>query len=321
VEIPLDEFLLVGDVRNRIIEAHNGQSTDSIESSEVKLIFKGKTLSENSVPLANVVVSEGMPAKSVYKIVAMGISRAESDRADQEYQENCRRNKILVRDDLSISGQRKEIKRKKLGREMMAKVKKPITSSYGFDRLETIPNLPDESKARAILKTLADDPGIKACMTKHKWNVGSLAELYPKGKVGQSEICVMGLNRNKGQQILLRLRTDDLKGFRKILSIREVLYHELAHNVHSEHNTQFFQLMRQIKKECLELDWTRGNGTMIEEPSLQGGTYTLGGSKNDSGLTVRQLAGRAALLRLSADEEEVCQNCGCGHEKGLFLPP
>ena len=67
-------------------------------------------------------------------------------------------------------------------------------------------------------------------MAKHKWNVGSLAELYPDGKVGESAVCVMGLNENKGQRIELRIRTDDLKGFRKILSIRKVLFHELAHN-------------------------------------------------------------------------------------------
>ena len=58
-----------------------------------------------------------------------------------------------------------------------------------------------------------------------------LAEMYPDGKVGVDPVCVLGLNRNKGQQILLRLRTDDLQGFRKFLSIKQVLCHELTHNV------------------------------------------------------------------------------------------
>ncbi|KAJ0401213.1 hypothetical protein ATCC90586_010166 [Pythium insidiosum] len=83
-----------------------------------------------------------------------------------------------------------------------------------------------------------------------------LAEMYPDGKVGVDPVCVLGLNQNKGQKILLRLRTDDLKGFRKFLSIKKVLYHELAHNVHSEHDNDFYQLMRQIEKECGELDWS-----------------------------------------------------------------
>lgn len=41
--------------------------------------------------------------------------------------------------------------------------------------------------------------------------------MYPDGKVGVDPVCVLGLNQNKGQKILLRLRTDDLLGFRKFL--------------------------------------------------------------------------------------------------------
>lgn len=82
--------------------------------------------------------------------------------------------------------------------------------------------------------------------------------MYPDGKVGVDPVCVLGLNQNKGQKILLRLRTDDLLGFRKYLgyvldvvflvshsylftltffisvidfSIKKVLFHELTHNV------------------------------------------------------------------------------------------
>ena len=42
--------------------------------------------------------------------------------------------------------------------------------------------------------------------------MGALCELYPEGQVGVSDVCVMGLNQNSGQKILLRLRTDDLQG-------------------------------------------------------------------------------------------------------------
>ena len=55
-----------------------------------------------------------------------------------------------------------------------------------------------------------------------------------EGKVGVDPVCVLGLNVNKGQEIKLRLRTDDLQVFRKILTIKKTLYHELTHNVHSE---------------------------------------------------------------------------------------
>jgi WLM domain len=198
--------------------------------------------------------------------------------------------------------------------------KQSSIEQYGFDKIETL-ELPQQSKAREILTSLATNPGVLACMKKHRWKVGSLAELFPDGKVGESPVTVMGLNTNKGQQILLRLRTDDCKGFRKISSIRSVLYHELAHNVYSQHDGDFFQLMRQIERECTELDWTRGSGlTTTTEParSYTGGTFRLGGNEalaaSSSNATVQELAAWAALMRMTAEEEEIQQNCGCGRE-------
>ena len=44
-------------------------------------------------------------------------------------------------------------------------------------------------------------------------------------------VCLMGLNVNHGEKILLRIRTDDFTGFRKYLYVRDVLMHELAHSM------------------------------------------------------------------------------------------
>jgi hypothetical protein len=214
------------------------------------------------------------------------------------------------------------------------------SNKYGFSRIETLPMLPQEEKARLILKSLSEDPGILACMEKHKWHVGCLAEMYPEGEVGVSEVCLLGLNRNKGQKILLRLRTDDLLGFRKILTIRKVLFHELAHNVYSNHGEEFFKLMRQIEKECNELDWSRygqklgGENKLthqnygkidcdIPNSTFLGGTYKLG--SNDDGnylssnnalletgpVPARELAAKAALQRRNKHKQQDQQGCGC----------
>ncbi len=80
-------------------------------------------------------------------------------------------------------------------------------------------------------------------MEKYQFSVPLLSEMYPEGKVGVDPVCVMGLNKNKGQEILLRLRTDDLRGFRKYEWVLEVLWHELAHNRFSDHNAEFFAFM------------------------------------------------------------------------------
>lgn len=68
-------------------------------------------------------------------------------------------------------------------------------------------------------------------------------------------MCILGLNVNKGQEIHLRLRTDDLAGFRRYRSIRDTLCHELAHMVWSEHDANFKGLNSQLLRECADLCW------------------------------------------------------------------
>lgn len=90
---------------------------------------------------------------------------------------------------------------------------------------------------------------LKAVMDKYKWRVGILTEMPPVGKVGVSPRCVLGFNVNRGQEISLRLRTDDLKGFRKIAVIRSTLIHELTHMVHDDHDNAFKALNSKLVKE------------------------------------------------------------------------
>ncbi len=102
-------------------------------------------------------------------------------------------------------------------------------SKYGFQRIATLPNLPDQSRAREILSDLAMDVGVLAVCNKYKWTIGTLGELFPDRS---SPTLLLGLNTNQGEKIELRIRDDDLQGFCKRYSLLEVLCHELAHNVH-----------------------------------------------------------------------------------------
>jgi len=93
---------------------------------------------------------------------------------------------------------------------------------YTFQKFEAWqhPGLsPGASEALKLLHRLAADPGVVGIMTKHRWTVGLLSEMPPEGKVGVSAMCILGVNINAGQEISLRLRTDDLKGFRRYGSI------------------------------------------------------------------------------------------------------
>ncbi|CAI7898508.1 unnamed protein product, partial [Closterium sp. NIES-53] len=116
---------------------------------------------------------------------------------------------------------------------------------------------PPVSEALALLHRLAADPGIVAVMHKHRWSVRLLSELPPEGLVGVSPVCLLGFNKNRGEEVCLRLRTDDLKGFRKYLAIRRTLIHELAHMEVDDHNAQFKALDSQLSKEVEASDWTR----------------------------------------------------------------
>ncbi|XVE72476.1 hypothetical protein DITRI_Ditri11bG0042100 [Diplodiscus trichospermus] len=101
---------------------------------------------------------------------------------------------------------------------------------------------PPASEALKRMHMIASDPGIVAIMNKHRWRVGIMTEMAPVGYVGVSPKCILGFNKNHGEEISLRLRTDDLKGFRKYESIKKTLLHEL------------------LNEEAASLDWTKSRG-------------------------------------------------------------
>lgn len=80
-----------------------------------------------------------------------------------------------------------------------------------------------------LLCRLAEEPGIKAIMRQHRWSVGKLSEMPPEGKVGISPACILGVNINAGQEISLRLRTDDLKGMHGVLFLMGRLGYPSSH--------------------------------------------------------------------------------------------
>uniref|UniRef100_A0A0E0EN38 WLM domain-containing protein n=1 Tax=Oryza meridionalis TaxID=40149 RepID=A0A0E0EN38_9ORYZ len=183
---------------------------------------------------------------------------------------------------------------------------------------------PPPSEALKRMHMLACDPGIIAIMNKHRWRVGIMTEMAPVGYVGVSPKCILGFNKNMGEEISLRLRTDDLKGFRKYESIKRTLLHELAHMVHSEHDANFFALNKQLNDEAASLDWTKSRGHVLSgrkifdsyedefvlEPDSVVVGHKLGGGSS-SLASARVLSGSAAykrFLNASADLESSKDN-------------
>ncbi|KAJ2746099.1 hypothetical protein GGI20_001651 [Coemansia sp. BCRC 34301] len=130
------------------------------------------------------------------------------------------------------------------------------TSEYTFHSFETLPGLLLQAQALGMLRRLARDVGVRQIMNKRKYSVGVLRELHP------NERTILGYNRNRGEVIALRLRTDDLDGFRDYEAVRNVLMHELAHMVWDEHDDRFHSLNRTHCQELEDLDWTRRGQTV-----------------------------------------------------------
>lgn len=213
-------------------------------------------------------------------------------------------------------------------------------SQYTFTTLRPLPYLPNPSKSLAFLQRLKDDAGIKAAMRKHKFTVPLLTEMNPiehtqSNAEGTSR--TLGLNRNAGEVIELRLRTDAYDGYRDYKTIRNTLCHELAHNVWGPHDRNFWDLCKQIEKEVQGADWRSGGHALAEEEyyggggdgeevddhgAWTGGEFVLGasgsrgaettGSSGTAGLSRREILAKAAEERMRRVREQGGENAGSG---------
>jgi hypothetical protein len=202
-------------------------------------------------------------------------------------------------------------------------------SQYTFTTLRPLPYLPNPSRSLQFLQRLKDDVGIKAAMRKHKFTVPLLTEMNPvehtqSNHEGTSR--TLGLNRNQGEVIELRLRTDAYDGYRDYKTIRKTLCHELAHNVWGPHDRNFWDLCKQIEKEVEGADWKSGGHTVGNDEfyggdeevddhgGWSGGEFVLGASSSggaastgqaaSAGMSRREVLAKAAEERMKRQREQ-----------------
>jgi hypothetical protein len=189
---------------------------------------------------------------------------------------------------------------------------------YTFHTVRPLPYLHKPDRSLALLERLKEDAGIRAAMRKWKFSVGLLTEMDPAQHTTQ-ESRTLGLNRNQGEVIELRLRTDAYDGYRDYKTIRKTLCHELSHNVWGPHDQNFWKLCREIEAVVDRDDWTRGGhsvgGQTYYEPTQEelehvdgggwtGGEFVVGRrpgaavTGEDAGLSRREILARAAEERI-----------------------
>ncbi|PKX94103.1 putative zinc metalloproteinase, partial [Aspergillus novofumigatus IBT 16806] len=185
------------------------------------------------------------------------------------------------------------------------------SNTYTFHRLLPLSYLPNPSRSLEFLARLRDDPGIRAAMAKHRFSVPLLTEMDPAEHT-TSESRTLGLNRNKGEVIELRLRTDAYDGYRDYRTIRKTLCHELAHCVFSEHDRDFWDLTAQIEKEVERADWKHGGRRLTDEEFYNPGDWerekdaTVVDERGDESGGVesrREIIARAAEERMRRERE------------------
>lgn len=142
-------------------------------------------------------------------------------------------------------------------------------ATYTFLQCRPLAYLPGPERSLRFLERLRDDAGVRACMRKHKWSVPLLTEMNPAEHTTR-ESRTLGLNRNAGEVIELRLRTDAYDGYRDYKTIRKTLCHELAHNVWGEHDRNFWDLCRQVEREVEAGDWRSGGKALTSEEFYEG---------------------------------------------------
>ncbi|PHH79991.1 hypothetical protein CDD82_2037 [Ophiocordyceps australis] len=208
---------------------------------------------------------------------------------------------------------------------------------YTFQQVRPLTWLPHPERSEAMLLRLKADPGIRSVMQRHRFTVALLTEMEPLSNTEtthQGTTRTFGLNRNKGEVIELRLRTDSHAGYRDYKTVRRTLCHELTHNVHGPHDAVFWELCRQIEREVEAADWKSGgqsvggntsryviSGQVDLEPANQdeggwtGGEFVLGQGKQggdkmrESGLSRREILAQAALTRQQREAEEERKAC------------
>ncbi|ROW10860.1 hypothetical protein VPNG_05388 [Cytospora leucostoma] len=161
-------------------------------------------------------------------------------------------------------------------------------------------NFPRQDEALHTLKKVASL--VKPIIRARGWKVAELAEFYP------DQQNLLGLNVNRGQKILLRLRhAGDRTQFLPVEQVTDTMLHELCHIVHGPHDAKFHALWDQLRDEHegLIMKGYTGEGFLSQG-------HKLGGGKGVPMHEARRLARVAAEQRA----EKAARTRGSGQRLG-----
>lgn len=226
----------------------------SPEETVLKLLFKGKRIPEDEASPA----FDKAPTTKTPKILVVASARTSVEELNSKKQ------------DPTIRGFDQEKKHPAKGHPVNPHwgALSQLDGIYKFGRLEecslhSFGHRPSDATphafaARQLLEKLATDPGVLAVLEERQLTVNTLGEMDPiddrlmqKKQAQNPGSCLLGYNTNHGLRIDVKLRTDDLKGFRPYPQLVSTLIHELSHNWIGEHNIMFWANYGQMRVEYL----------------------------------------------------------------------
>lgn len=111
-----------------------------------------------------------------------------------------------------------------------------------IDKIASLRKFSDSAQALDVLHVLAR--AVAPIINERRFHVGLLSEMDPRNP------CLLGLNVNHGQKILIRLRPSHNKSvFYPMGDLIGTFLHELCHNAHGPHNAAFYALLDSLKKQ------------------------------------------------------------------------
>lgn len=134
----------------------------------------------------------------------------------------------------------------------------------------SLKKFPEKEYAKDILHQIAK--AVAPIIHENNFKVGTLCEMYPKNPT------LLGLNVNRGQKILIRLRSPtNERLFYPIGDLIVTFLHELTHNIYGPHDDKFYKFLDGLKKRFDELQSGGSvSGYVCEEERLGSGYNALG---------------------------------------------
>jgi len=246
-----------------------------------KLICKGKVFRPDDI-----VCSDGkFKLMSGSKLMLMATSAH-----DLSYVRNSRADPLVKG---FKEEERDEISRKK--RAMAASMSAWGTKQDAKYRFRSIKSefkfsTPSPYDAEKLLERLVTDPGIIEIMKTRQFEVGILTEMSPieaqdrMAKKGTPGMDLLGYNQNAGEKIVLKLRTDSLKGFRPYHDLINTLIHEMTHNVWGPHDEKFWKLFGELKAQYMKFHrfWSHGGQAADSNSTGQFQGFATGAEEDEA---------------------------------------